>query len=85
MPDNAKGTTGPIGKAKISGGKFDTRQKGDSSPIAGHLIVEVTGNAPPDPKAEVAVHLFDTYRMEIQMPEKEQVLDIDVPLKKKGT
>lgn len=83
IPNNALGTTGPVGRAQIVDGKYDTRLKGNAPAIAGHLIVEVTGYAPPDPQAETTKLLFENYKMEIEMPAESKVLNIDVPLGKK--
>lgn len=86
VPDSSKGNSGPAGWATIQKGAFDTAGIGGKDPVAGHMKVVISGYGdPPAVKVETPEPLFPEYTTtaEIDATEKQNVIDIDVPVPEK--
>ena len=78
-PDSAKGNSGPQGAADIRDGKYDTKATGKGT-LGGPYIVRITGfDRLEENESQPATRLFDEYRIEVDISEKTDVKDFDVP------
>lgn len=89
-PDQAQGNRGPVSVIPIIDGSYDSRALARPGPLAGPLVVRVTGYPAPDPAAgadaDPAPPLFPEYRTSVALDPAAgpAVFDFDVPTAKKG-
>lgn len=87
-PDPAQGNRGPVAVIPIIDGGYDSRALSRPGPLAGPLVVRVTGFPAPDPAAEPDADppppLFPEYRTGVVLDPAagSAVFDFDVPTRK---
>lgn len=81
-PDAGKGNNAPQGFAYIKEGKFDTKAKGKGVAGGGYIIRIEGFDGKPGNELPLGKPLFTDYIDKKDLPEKEAVLEIDVPAKK---
>ncbi|WP_145266689.1 hypothetical protein [Calycomorphotria hydatis] len=72
-PNREKGNSGPATVASINDGKYETFP--GKGMVGGHFVVTITA----EPKQEMTLPLFDTYTMEVELPNEDSSFDFDVP------
>ena len=89
-PDQAQGNRGPVSVIPIIDGSYDSRALARPGPLAGPLVVRVTGYPAPDPAAgpdaDPPPPLFPEYRTSVVLDPAASptVFDFDVPTAKKA-
>lgn len=87
-PDQAQGNRGPVSVIPIIDGGYDSRALVRPGPLAGGLVVRVTGYPAPDPAAgpdaDPPLPLFPEYRTSVALDPAAgpAVFDFDVPTRK---
>ena len=80
-PDLSKANSGPVSVIPIVDGKYDSLALERPGPLAGSLIVRISGYPAPDPDVEIQPALFPEYRTTVDLATSAAatVLDFDVP------
>lgn len=80
-PDLSKANSGPVSVIPIVDGKYDSLALERPGPLAGSLIVRISGYPAPDPDVEIQPPLFPEYRTTVDLASSKAVtvLDFDVP------
>lgn len=80
-PDMSKSNSGPVSVIPIIDGKYDSLALERPGPLAGFLIVRISGYPAPDPDVEIQPPLFPEYRTTVDLAASKgaTVLDFDVP------
>lgn len=75
-PDTSRGNSGPVSLMSIVEGRFDSRATSRPGPLAGPLVVRITGYPPPDPSVEVQPPLFAEYTTTVELPASRDVAEL---------
>lgn len=80
-PDLSKSNSGPVSVIPIVDGKYDSLALERPGPLAGPLIVRISGYPAPDPDVEIQPPLFSEYRTTVDLATSSAAtaLDFDVP------
>jgi hypothetical protein len=80
-PDLSKSNSGPVSVIPIIDGKYDSLALERPGPLAGSLIVRISGYPAPDPDVEIQPPLFPEYRTTVNLATSQGAtgLDFDVP------
>lgn len=80
-PDLSKSNSGPVSVIPIIDGTYDSLALERPGPLAGSLIVRISGYPAPDPDVEIQPPLFPEYRTTVDLATSKgaTVLDFDVP------
>lgn len=86
-PDLSKSNSGPVSVIPIIEGKYDSQALERPGPLAGSLIVRISGYPAPDPKVEIQPPLFPEYRTTIELAKTPlpTELDFEVPDRSRKT
>lgn len=76
-PDLSKSNSGPVSVIPIMDGKYDSQALERPGPLAGSLIVRISGYPAPDPKVEIQPPLFPEYRTTIELAKTPAPTELD--------
>jgi hypothetical protein len=79
-PDLSRANSGPVSVIPIVDGRYDSVALERPGPLAGSLVVRISGYPAPDPEVEIQPALFPEYRTQVDLAASSSgaVLDFDV-------
>jgi len=79
--DLSRANSGPVSVIPIVDGRYDSVALERPGPLAGSLVVRISGYPAPDPEVEIQPALFPEYRTKVDLASSTgvAVLDFEVP------
>ncbi len=80
-PDLSLANSGPVSVIPITEGAYDSLELSRPGPLAGPLVIRITGFPAPDPGVEIQPPLFPEYRTTVELTAAERIteLNFEVP------
>jgi len=81
VPDTSAGGSGPQGSAKIINGRFDTNVDDGKGTVGGPMVAVINGRTKDAPgETEDQGILFTNYEQKMELPTKDETLEIVIPV-----